>query len=119
MASAIATVGALSFAFGAATELITRSGVMKAEQGGLVRGGVQNRDSVPMMLMPGERVLSKEQTRAYDMGAGSQSIVVNMSPVWQTAAPPSEAEVKRFVMRNLKGALEELAADGYLKLARA
>jgi hypothetical protein len=120
MASAIATVGALSFAVGAASELMARGGG-KMEQGGLVaRGGVQNRDTVPMMLMPGERVLSKEQSRQYEMGQGSGAVVVNMSPVWQTVAPPSEAEVKRFVMRNLRNALEELAADGLINMgARA
>ena len=37
-------------------------------RGGLVRGGVPGRDSVPAMLMPGERVLTVSQNRDWESG---------------------------------------------------
>ena len=37
-------------------------------RGGVVRGGVPGRDSVPALLMPGERVLTVAQNRAFERG---------------------------------------------------
>ena len=49
---------------------------IKLAQGGLVTGGVPGKDSVPALLMPGERVLSKAQV-AGGMGGGGTTIINN------------------------------------------
>jgi len=43
--------------------------LVKFQEGGLVRG-VGRRDTVPALLTPGERVLSREENRAFTGGAG-------------------------------------------------
>ena len=53
--------------------------VAKFQQGGLVRG-VGRRDTVPALLTPGERVLSREENRAFTAGVGNgRPVNVNVS----------------------------------------
>ena len=80
-------------------------------EGGLVTGGVANRDSVPTMLMPGEFVLTKKQTDSLRQGGGgglgSSTINIELS----SSLPPSRAEMKKFVRQNIVPALRELRAQ--------
>ena len=80
-------------------------------EGGLVSGGVSGRDSVPKMLMPGEFVLTKDQTdslRAGGGGLGSQTVNIELN----STMPQSRAEIKRFVRQNVVPALRDLKAQG-------
>ena len=82
------------------------------QDGGLVTGGVQGRDSVPTMLQPGEFVLTKEQTDSLRRGGGGGlgSQVVNIE--LNSTMPQSRAEIKRFVRQNVVPALRDLKAQG-------
>jgi len=80
-------------------------------EGGLVRGGIEGRDSVPVMLQPGEFVLTKNQTdslRAGGGGLGSQVVNIELN----STMPQSRAEIKRFVRQNVVPALRDLKAQG-------
>ncbi len=81
-------------------------------EGGLVSGGVSGRDSVPKMLMPGEFVLTKEQTDSLRAGGGgglgSQTVNIELN----STMPQSRAEIKRFVRQNVVPALRDLKAQG-------
>lgn len=80
-------------------------------EGGLVSGGTSGRDSVPKMLMPGEFVLTKDQTdslRAGGGGLGSQTVNIELN----STMPQSRAEIKRFVRQNVVPALRDLKAQG-------
>jgi hypothetical protein len=81
-------------------------------EGGLVRGGVSGKDSVPKMLMPGEFVLTKEQTDSLRAGGGgglgSQTVNIELN----STMPQSRAEIKRFVRQNVVPALRDLKAQG-------
>jgi hypothetical protein len=80
-------------------------------EGGLVRGGIEGRDSVPVMLQPGEFVLTKNQTdslRAGGGGMGSQVVNIELN----STMPQSRAEIKRFVRQNVVPALRDLKAQG-------
>ena len=82
-------------------------------EGGLVTGGVANRDSVPAMLMPGEFVLTKNQTESLRQGGGGGlggPPVVNIE--LSSSLPPSRAEMKKYVRQNIVPALRELRAQG-------
>ena len=80
-------------------------------EGGLVRGGIEGRDSVPVMLQPGEFVLTKNQTDSLRSGGGGMgSQVVNIE--LNSTMPQSRAEIKRFVRQNVVPALRDLKAQG-------
>lgn len=73
---------------------------------GMVRGGVFGRDSVPALLEPGERVLSKKETEAYDAGqsrAVVQNITINVSGQLSTPAQITDT-VRRVLVPELKAA---------------
>lgn len=80
-------------------------------EGGLVTGGVSGRDSVPIMAMPGEFVLTKDQTDSLRSGGGGMgSQVVNIE--LNSTMPQSRTEIKRFVRQNVVPALRDLKAQG-------
>lgn len=86
--------------------------------GGRVGGPFINRDIVPALLTPGERVLSREQNRQYEQGGAAPSIVSNVTVNISgggggggaSAAGQSVAEVKR--------AVEAAAYDGLMRALR-
>jgi hypothetical protein len=66
------------------------AGLIPFAEGGVVTGGVQGRDSVPALLMPGERVLTVRENAAYEAGARASG---QRPP--QTAAPASSGAPRR------------------------
>lgn len=73
---------------------------------GMVRGGAWGRDSVPALLEPGERVLSKKETEAYDSAqsrAVVQNITVNINGQLSTPAQITDT-VRRVLVPELKAA---------------
>jgi hypothetical protein len=96
----------------------------KFQFGGIVRGGVPNRDSVPALLTPGERVLTQRERRDFegretDRGA-VQSTTVSINAQIQNPEEMTDAQVKRWLIRLDKQA-GELVRDGIIfnDLARA
>ena len=81
-------------------------------QGGLVTGGVAGRDSVPAMLMPGEFVLTKQQTDSLRKGNTSLVGGSNVTIQLTSQIPPTRAEMKKFVRQNILPALRDLKAQG-------
>jgi len=81
-------------------------------QGGLVTGGTANQDSVPAMLMPGEFVLTKQQTESLRKGntslVGGSNVTIQMT----SQIPPTRAEMKKFVRQNILPALRDLKSQG-------
>ncbi len=49
--------------------------------GGLVQGGIPGQDSVPIMAMAGERVLSQSQNKAFEAGQGGGKSVTVHAPI--------------------------------------
>ncbi len=86
----------------------------KMQMGGTVTGGVANRDSVPVMLMPGERVLTKEQNRQSGGGGGGTQVVVQVAR--SAFGPPSSAEVDRFFAKDFARAFERAVQDRRINL---
>jgi hypothetical protein len=82
--------------------------------GGVVSGGVPNRDSVPAMLTPGERVLTVDQNRQFErggIGGGGQTVIINAV---LPAGVTNKAQVTRFTEQALKPVLENMARRGSL-----
>jgi hypothetical protein len=91
----------------------------KMALGGEIRGGVPGRDSVPALLMPGERVLSRSENER--MKGGGQEPVqqsITIAPVVQSQLPPS-AEQRRAIVADLAPMIEEAVRDGQLRLGGA
>jgi hypothetical protein len=67
--------------------------IPKAAQGGIITGGTPGTDSVPMMTMPGERILSVEDNakliRAVERGSRNITVVFN------STMPPTDAQAMR------------------------
>lgn len=80
-------------------------------QGGMVRGGVQGHDSVPIMAQAGEMVLTRDQVdrmrQEGGLGGGGQVTIEMNSQI-----PAGRAEIKRFVRQNVVPALKELRTQG-------
>ncbi len=60
--------------------------------GGLVTGGMRGRDSVPILAMPGERVLSVEQARLFERFAANQGVAASIDALREAAATGDAAE---------------------------
>lgn len=105
------TAGATMFAVTMALKSKLKPAEVKYAQGGyisagMVRGGAWGRDSVPALLEPGERVLSKKETEAYDSQqnrAVIQNITVNISGQLSTPAQITDT-VRRVLVPELKAA---------------
>ena len=98
--------------------------------GGMVRGGVRGRDSVPALLMPGEYVMNTDQVDAMrsmfsnmdgvnstgrfanggTVGGRGGGVTINVS----TAVPLSKAELTRYVRSSIVPALNDLRAQGIM-----
>lgn len=74
---------------------------------GMVKGGAWGRDSVPALLEPGERVLSKAETEAYDaQRAATQNIVININVSGQLSTPAQVTDtVRRVLVPELRAAV--------------
>ena len=79
-------------------------------EGGLVTGGIPNRDSVPALLMPGEVVIPKKDVEngARNGGKGGTTINVQMD----TKIPTNKAELNKFVRQSIVPALRDLKSQG-------
>lgn len=73
---------------------------------GMVKGGAWGRDSVPALLEPGERVLSKAETEAYDNRQQPQNIVINVNVNGQLSTPAQVTDtVRRVLVPELRAAV--------------
>ena len=75
---------------------------------GMVKGGAWGRDSVPALLQPGERVLSKKETEAYDAAGTRQPLVqnININISGQLSTPAQITDtVRRVLVPELKAAV--------------
>lgn len=124
IAMAGAAVAALSLVQG----LIDR--LPKFAQGGMVRGGVQGQDSVPILAMPGEYVMNVNQVEAMRQmfsnmdGVNSSGRFANGGTVGaapslggvnitiKSDALPNRAEVTKYVRNSIVPALRDLRAQG-------
>lgn len=125
--AAIPIVGpALAAAAAAAMFSLVRGfvslGFKGMKDGGMVTGGTPGKDSVPIMAMPGEYVLTTEQVRQLreggqfgfapsgqmGQGGGGNQITIEMN----SQIPAGRAEIKRFVRQNVVPALKELRTQG-------
>jgi hypothetical protein len=94
----------------------------KFQFGGVVRGGIPNKDSVPALLTPGERVLTQRERAEYEgrpqAAAPMQNITINAQI--QNPEEMTDAQIKRWLLKVNKQA-EELTRDGLFLtgLARA
>lgn len=79
---------------------------------GMVRGGAWGRDSVAAMLEPGERVLSKSETEAYDnsRARGERDIQITLNISGQLSTP---AQITDTVRRVLVPELRSAIRSGY------
>ena len=79
-------------------------------RGGMVEGGVQGHDSVPIMAQAGEMVLSRDQVDRVrqDGGIGGGTINVTMNQ----QIPASKAELNKFVRQSIVPSLRDLKAQG-------
>lgn len=78
---------------------------------GMVRGAYSSGDSVEALLQPGERVLSKEETKAYDRGMSyGQQVIFNITVNSQLS---TQADVDRFTRQTLVPAFRRAAIAGY------
>lgn len=81
-------------------------------EGGLITGGVPGRDSVPIIAMPGERMLSVEQNRMFERFASGQN-----SAAWLRQFDLYRAEQRAFAAANdrnhamLRAEVQGLRAD--------
>lgn len=81
-------------------------------QGGLVQGGIPGRDSVPAMLMPGEFVLTKQQTESLRAGGSIGGGPQNVNITFQSDQLPDRVRTKRWIRQVFNPAMKELKAQG-------
>jgi hypothetical protein len=95
---------ALGIAAGVALAAII-NGFKLFSTGGVVRGGIAGRDSVPAMLTPGERVLTPSQNREYERGVrGGASVNVTINSL----VPPDRANFDRMIRDHVAPSLARL-----------
>jgi hypothetical protein len=134
-ASSAAAFGPLAMAGAGVAALSLVQGFIdklpKFAQGGMVRGGSPGQDSVPILAMPGEYVMSNEQVDAMRQlfanmdgvnnsgrfanggtvgGRANGGVTVNIS----TSVPLSKAEITRYVRSSIVPALNDLRAQGVM-----
>jgi hypothetical protein len=81
-------------------------------QGGLVQGGIPGRDSVPAMLMPGEFVLTKQQTESLRGGGSIGGGPQNVNVTFQSDQLPDRVKTKRWIRQVFNPAMKDLKAQG-------
>lgn len=79
---------------------------------GMVRGAGGSGDSVPAMLQPGERVLSKRETEAYDKQQSQQPInqIININISGQLSSP---GQITQCIRQTVIPELRRAKAAGY------
>jgi hypothetical protein len=122
IAEALAGTAGIPFvglALGAAAAAVV-SGLIKAQlnefaTGGMVTGGTPGRDSVPAVLMPGERVLTRSQARETAVAGqdGGGGTTINFNARVDALDIPTGPEKRRALLR-LGRELEELVDDGMI-----
>ena len=116
-------LAAAAVVFGIAQGYIAKA---KFAQGGVIRGGIPGHDSVPILAMPGERVLTVRQNQVFEqmIGAapngqlapigdsrrGDTSVVMNVAVA--PFALPSHTEMKQWLVNSFKRPFEEAIRDG-------
>lgn len=99
---------------------------MGAKEGGFVTGGIQRKDSVPIMLQPGEYVMPLDEVKgmkkfASQMGAGEGSSFggrgggrgsqINVS--FNSTLPATRTQAKEIMKRDILPLIRSLEAGGY------
>ena len=115
---AAAASGAVLATMGAMKAKAGKEAQVKYASGGYVSAGLvhgfssSKKDSVSAMLAPGERVLSKEETKAYDskMNQKNQSVVINLNISGNLSTPE---QVRDTVRRVLLPELNSAIRSGY------
>jgi len=82
--------------------------------GGVVKGSVPGKDSVPALLTPGERVLTQRERAEYEGRApsgGSKSVNVSIQAPIQDPNQMSKEQIKRWFL-NVAPVIEEVVSDG-------
>jgi hypothetical protein len=122
----LAMAGAGVAAFTAVQSLLDR--MPKMASGGMITGGVAGRDSVPVMAMPGEYIMSTDQVDAMrtmfsNMGlngslmAGGGSVPAMGKPMTiniNSTIPPSRAQMTKLVRQSILPAMADLRAQGVI-----
>jgi hypothetical protein len=114
--------GVVAAPFVAATMVAFIKGFLTEFQfGGVVQGGTPNRDSVPALLTPGERVLTQRQNAAFEAGQGNGGggVTINAQVTAPVGAPSgmSDADTKNWIL-GWSRPFEELVNDGLLQLGQ-
>jgi hypothetical protein len=111
---------AIGTAFAGAVFAAAKSYMSKFQFGGVVTGGTPNLDSVPALLTPGERVLTKQEREGYESREKQQPVVNNITiaPSYGLMDAPSSKSQRRKLVLDLAQDMEEASRDGQLKLAR-
>lgn len=123
--AAVPVVGPLLGAAAASAAFGLVSGFLGMyEDGGIVRGGIKGRDSVPIMAQDGERVLTVQQTRSFDRlvesisnsrgpmqpsRGGGHGIVININ----SEVPASRSQLDKAVRDSVLPATRRLTRLGY------
>lgn len=106
----------------ASASVLAMMGIMKAKAGkeakiqyatggyvsaGMVRGAYSSADSVSALLQPGERVLSKAETKAYDEGRinPGTTVNINVSIMGGFDRRTIQTEVREYLIPEIKRAL--------------
>ena len=125
--------GLLGFAFGAgpigglggllfgATGGVVPHGLtskpVKMDTGGILRGGQQGKDSIPVMAKAGEEFLTKQDRRIVDKALESRGSNVSVAlSVAVPNKPISRAETYRWAVRDLGPMLTEAIRNGAIKV---
>jgi hypothetical protein len=97
--------------------------VMGAKEGGFVTGGVKRKDSVPLLLQPGEYVMPVDEVRGMQKfasqmgsrgglsagGGGGASIQISFN----STLPATRTQAKEIMRRDILPLLRDLEAGGY------
>jgi hypothetical protein len=133
-ASSAAAFGPIAMAGAGVAALALVQGLIdklpKFAQGGMVRGGVQGQDSVPILAMPGEYVMNVNQVEAMRQmfsnmdGVNSSGRFANGGTVGpapslggvnitiRSEALPNKTEVAKYVRSTIMPAMRDLQAQG-------
>jgi phage tail tape-measure protein len=91
---------------------MARGGVVRAAGGYRVSGGIPGRDSVPILAMRNERVLTPAENREWERGmrggaGGSTTVVVE-----HRGFPQSQGEIDRWMTQSVVPAVRRMKANG-------
>lgn len=97
------------------------SSVMGAKEGGFITGGIQRKDSVPIMLQPGEYVMPLDEVKgmqkfAAQMGGGLSPGGGNRSQInisFNSTLPATRTQAKEIMRRDILPLIRSLEAGGY------